>query len=246
MEKGSLILIDYTAKVKDSDEIFETTVEENAKKSNLYDPSIKYEPRLVSIGEGWILKGLDEILSTAKLGDALDVDIPPDKAFGMRDPNKVRMIPQRKFGDKADEIKAGDVVDIDDRRGFVRFIGSGRVQVDFNHRLAGKTLNYNVNILKILQTNEEKASSLVKRRLLVDGDKISISFDKSEIAITLPEESFLIEGLQVIKKAISTDLFKFIPAIESIKFLEIYNKSKTTTKPKEEAKPKEESKSQKK
>jgi peptidylprolyl isomerase len=52
--KGSLILIDYTAKVKDSDEIFETTIEENAKKSNLYDPSIKYEPRLVSIGEGWV------------------------------------------------------------------------------------------------------------------------------------------------------------------------------------------------
>jgi peptidylprolyl isomerase len=233
MEKGSLILIDYTAKVKDSDEIFETTVEENAKKSNLYDPSIKYEPRLVSIGEGWVLKGLDEILSTAKLGDALDVDIPPDKAFGMRDPNKVRMIPQRKFGDKADEIKAGDVVDIDDRRGLVRFIGSGRVQVDFNHRLAGKTLNYNVNILKILQTNEEKASSLVKRRLLVDGEKISISFDKSEMTITLPEESFLTEGLQVIKKAISADLFKFIPAIESIKFLEIYDKSKTTSKPKD-------------
>ena len=246
MEKGSLILIDYTAKVKDSDEIFETTIEENAKKSNLFDPSIKYEPRLVSIGEGWVLKGLDEILSTAKLGDALDVDIPPDKAFGLRDPNKVRMIPQRKFGDKADEIKAGDVVDIDDRRGLVRFIGSGRVQVDFNHRLAGKTLNYNVNILKILQTNEEKASSLVKRRLLVDGDKISISFDKSEMTITLPEESFLTEGLQVIKKAISADLFKFIPAIESIKFLEIYNKSKTTSKPKEEPKPKEEAKSQKK
>ncbi|MDW0257634.1 MAG: FKBP-type peptidyl-prolyl cis-trans isomerase, partial [Nitrososphaeraceae archaeon] len=90
MEKGSLILIDYTAKVKDSDEIFETTVEENAKKSNLYDPDIKYEPRLVSIGEGWVLKGLDEILTTAKIGDNLNVDIPPDKAFGMRDPNKVR------------------------------------------------------------------------------------------------------------------------------------------------------------
>jgi peptidylprolyl isomerase len=227
--KGSLILIDYTAKVKDSDEIFETTIEENAKKSNLYDPSIKYEPRLVSIGEGWVLKGLDEFLSTAKIGDNLNVDIPPDKAFGLRDPNKVRMIPQRKFGDKADEIKAGDVVDIDDRRGFVRFIGSGRVQVDFNHRLAGKTLSYNVNILKILKTDEEKTSSLVKRRILADSDKISISFNKSELTIILPEESFLIDGLQVIKKAISGDLFKFIPSIESIKFLEIYNKSKPTS-----------------
>jgi FKBP-type peptidyl-prolyl cis-trans isomerase SlyD len=226
--KGSLILIDYTAKVKDSDEIFETTIEENAKKSNLYDPSIKYEPRLVSIGEGWVLKGLDEFLSTAKIGDNLNVDIPPDKAFGLRDPNKVRMIPQRKFGDKADEIKAGDVVDIDDRRGFVRFIGSGRVQVDFNHRLAGKALSYNVNILKILKTDEEKTSSLVKRRLLADSDKISISFNKSELTIIMPEESFLIDGLQVIKKAISGDLFKFIPSIESIKFLEIYNKSKPT------------------
>src|SRR4030095_15833321 len=185
-------------------------------------------PRLVSIGEGWVLKGLDEFLSTAKIGDNLNVDIPPDKAFGLRDPNKVRMIPQRKFGDKADEIKAGDVVDIDDRRGFVRFIGSGRVQVDFNHRLAGKALSYNVNILKILKTDEEKTSSLVKRRLLADSDKISISFNKSELTIILPEESFLIDGLQVIKKAISGDLFKFIPSIESIKFLEIYNKSKPT------------------
>ena len=246
MEKGSLILIDYTAKVKDSDEIFETTVEENAKKSNLYDPDIKYEPRLVSIGEGWVLKGLDEILTTAKIGDNLNVDIPPDKAFGMRDPNKVRMIPQRKFGDKADEIKAGDVVDIDERRGFVRFIGSGRVQVDFNHRLAGKTLNYNVNILKVLKTDEEKASSLVKRRLFVEGDKVGISFIKPELVVTLPEEAFMIDGLQVIKKAISTDLFKFIPTIESIKFLEIYNKSKPTSKAKEEPKAKEELGTQKK
>jgi peptidylprolyl isomerase len=242
MEKGSLILIDYTAKVKDSDEIFETTVEENAKKSDLYDPSIKYEPRLVSIGDGWVLKGLDEILTTAKLGDNLNVDIAPDKAFGMRDPNKVRMIPQRKFGDKADEIKAGDVVDIDDRRGFVRFIGSGRVQVDFNHRLAGKTLNYNVNILKVLKTDEEKASSLVKRRLLVEGDKISITFNKPELVISLPEEAFLIDGLQVIKKAISGDLFKFIPSVDSIKFLEIYNKSKPASKAKDEPKTKDEPK----
>jgi peptidylprolyl isomerase len=112
----------------------------------------------------------------------------------------------------------------------VRFIGSGRVQVDFNHRLAGKTLSYNVNILKILKTDDEKATSLIKRRLLVDKDKISIEFNKSELSITLPEESFLIDGLQVIKKAITGDLFKFITSIESIKFLEIYSKSKSEPK----------------
>ena len=123
LEKGSLILVDYTAKVKDTKEIFETTNEEEAKKSDLYDPTRKYEPRLVSIGEGWVLKGLDEALASANTGDKLSVEITPDKGFGERDPNKVKMVPQRKLGEKADEVKVGDVVEIYERTGIVRYIG---------------------------------------------------------------------------------------------------------------------------
>src|SRR6476661_10117359 len=125
LEKGSLVLVDYTAKVKDTNEIFETTYEEEAKKSDLYDPTRKYEPRLVSIGEGWVLKGLDEALASANSGDKLSVEITPDKGFGERDPSKVRMIPLRKLGEKADEVKVGDEIELDDRRGIVRYIGSG-------------------------------------------------------------------------------------------------------------------------
>jgi peptidylprolyl isomerase len=57
LEKGSLVLIDYTAKLKDTNQMFETTREEEAKKLDLYDATRKYEPRLVSMGEGWVLKG---------------------------------------------------------------------------------------------------------------------------------------------------------------------------------------------
>src|ERR671927_342769 len=137
LDKGSLILVDYTAKVKDSNEIFDTTREEEAKKTNFYDATRKYEPRLVSIGEGWVLKGLDEALTSANVGDKLDIEITPDKGFGERDPNKVRMIPQRKLGEKSNEIKVGDTIEIDERTGIVRYIGSGRVQLDFNHKFAG-------------------------------------------------------------------------------------------------------------
>ena len=100
LEKGSLVLVDYTAKVKDTNEVFETTREEEAKKTDLYDPTRKYEPRLVSVGEAWVLKGLDEALAKSSVGDKLNVEVTPDKGFGERDPNKVRMIPQRKLGDK--------------------------------------------------------------------------------------------------------------------------------------------------
>jgi len=222
LEKGSLILIEYTAKIKDNNQIFETTNEEEAKKSDLYDPLRKYEPRLVSIGEGWVLKGLDEALSNSNNGEKLSVEIAPDKGFGERDPSKVRMIPQRKLGERADEVKVGDEIELDDRRGIVRYIGSGRVQIDFNHRFAGRTLTYDINMIKKIENNEDKVIALLKRRLLLDDEKIHLNFSESMLEIELPEETFLTEGLQISKRAVATDIFKFVNTLQSIKFIEIY------------------------
>ena len=148
LEKGSLILLDYTAKIKDSNEIFETTRVEDVKNNPDFDPNKKYEPRLLGVGEGWVLKGLDEALLQSSIGTPLNIEIPPEKAFGERDPSKVRMIPLRKLGEKANEVSVGDVIELDDRIGIIRFIGSGRVQVDFNHKYAGRTLVYEANIVK--------------------------------------------------------------------------------------------------
>lgn len=224
LEKGSLILIDYTAKVKDTNEIFETTLNEDAKNLQSYDQSAKYEPRLVSIGDGWVIKGLDEALSNAKPGDKLDIDIPPEKGFGVRDPGKIRMVPQRKFGEKADELKPGDTIDIDDRKAIVRFIGSGRVQIDFNHRFAGRTLKYSVNVLKMLTDDNEKIVSLIKRRMPVDAEKLKLGMKAQNLSVTIPEESTLIDGIQIIKKAIANDLFKYLPTVSNILIIEEYVK----------------------
>jgi|SRR6187200_88612 peptidylprolyl isomerase len=239
LEKGSLILVDYTAKVKDTKEIFETTNEEEAKKSDLYDPTRRYEPRLVSIGEGWVLKGLDEALANANAGDKLSVEITPDKGFGERDPNKVKMVPQRKLGEKADEVKVGDVVEIYERTGIVRYIGSGRVQIDFNHRFAGRTLTYDVNIIKKLENDNDKVMSLIKRRLSIDDEKMKIDLLESTLEIELPEETFMAEGLQIIKRAVANDIFKFVNALNSIKFIENHKPSTPPQlqQPKHEEKP---------
>jgi peptidylprolyl isomerase len=234
LEKGSLILIDYTAKVKDTNVTFETTREEEAKKSDVYDPTRRYEPRLISVGEGWVLKGLDEALSEAKMGDKFNIQIEPNKGFGERDTSKVRMIPLRKLGDKADEIRVGDTVELDERMGIVRFIGSGRVQVDFNHRYAGRTLIYDVDVTKKLDDDREKVSSLIRRRLPIDEQKIEFNIEGLRLQIDLPEETFLVEGLQIIKKAIANDIFKFVSKIENVKFVESYlSQSSVSRKPEE-------------
>ena len=235
LEKGSLILIDYTAKVKDTNLTFETTREEEAKKSELYDPARRYEPRLISVGEGWVLKGLDEALTNASMGDKLNIEITPDKGFGDRDPNKVRMIPLRKLGEKADEVRIGDIIELGERTGIVKLIGSGRVQVDFNHRLAGRTLIYDVEVTKKLKDDNEKVLSLIKRRLPIDDQKIKFSIEAASVQIDLPEETFIVDGLQIIKRAISNDIFKFVPGINNVRFIETY----TSQQPSSPMKPEE-------
>jgi len=100
--KGSLILVDYTSIVKDTGEVFETTIEEEANKHSFQDPNIKYQPKLVSVGESWVIKGLDEALEKTSVGDKKTIEITPDKGFGERDSGKVRMIPLRKLGEDAE------------------------------------------------------------------------------------------------------------------------------------------------
>jgi peptidylprolyl isomerase len=226
-DKGSLILLDYTARIKDNGEIFETTIEEDAKKSNVYDPTRKYEPRLISVGEGWVLKGLDEALTSTDVGQKLSIEISPDKGFGERDTNKVRMIPQRKLGEKANEIKVGDVVELDDRTGIVRYIGSGRVQIDYNHRLASRVLVYDVNVVKKIESNEDKIKYLLKRRLPLDDEKAKIEHNDDTVVIELSEDISLLDGLQIIKKAVTTDIFKFVDGLNKITFQEVYLSQKT-------------------
>ena len=45
-DKGSLILVDYTAKVKDDGEVFDTTIEADAKKHSLHEENVKYHPKI--------------------------------------------------------------------------------------------------------------------------------------------------------------------------------------------------------
>ena len=230
--KGSLILIDYTAKVKDSEEIFDTTIEEDAKKHSIHESNIKYQPKLVSIGEVSypVLKGLDEALAKTTVGDKLTVEVTPDKGFGERDSGKVRMIPIRKLGEDAEKVSVGDTIEVDNKRGIIRFIGSGRVQIDYNHRYAGKTILYDVNVVKSLESPNDKVDGILKNRLPLEDSKITFELKDKEVSITIPEEILRADGLQIMKHFIQLDIFKFVPSLEKVNFIETHLNKQTQTK----------------
>ncbi len=243
-DKGSLILVDYTAKVKDSEEVFDTTIEEDAKKYSIHEENVKYQPKLVSIGEVSypVLKGLDEALSKTAVGDKLTVEVTPDKGFGERDSGKVRMIPIRKLGEDAEKVSVGDTIEVDNKRGIIRFIGSGRVQIDYNHRYAGKTILFDVNVLKSLDSPNDKVDGILKTRLPVEDSKVSFDLKDKDLSITIPEEILRADGLQIMKHFIQLDIFKFVPTLEKVNFVETHvnkqnkeKKSETKTEPEQKS-----------
>jgi FKBP-type peptidyl-prolyl cis-trans isomerase SlyD len=226
LEKGTLIFAQFTSKVKDTGEGVESTSEEEAKKLDIYDSGRRYGQRLVAVGEGWLISGLDEEVMKMSPGEKKTIEVPAEKAYGKRDPTQTRMVPLRKFGEREHDLEVGDTVEIENRVGTVRFIGSGRAQVDFNHRLAGKTIVYDFEVLNKVETDEDKVRALIDRRLPAEGAKAEFTLEGRKLSVTVPEDLFLVEGLQIIKRGIATDVFKFVPAVADLTFSEKFHNEK--------------------
>jgi FKBP-type peptidyl-prolyl cis-trans isomerase 2 len=223
LQKGEFILMDYVAKVKETGEVFDTTIEETAKKERLYKEGEIYEPTLVVIGEGWVLKALDESLITMEVGKTATVEISPEKAFGARDPEKVKRVSLRHLTAKGITPTLGMRVEYNGKMATVRAIGAGRVLLDFNPPLAGKTLIYEVTVQKKLEAKQEKIAALIHRRIpAVEAAKFKFNIKAKTVTIEMPEEAFYLEGIQVAKRGIAMDIQKFFPEIAMVKFTEAF------------------------
>jgi peptidylprolyl isomerase len=238
--KGDFRLVDYVAKVKETGEVFDTTLEEVAKKERLYKEAEVYESKLIAVGEGWVLKALDDSLPSLQVNKPATVEIAPDKAFGPRDPEKLKMIPLRRLRDKGITPQIGMRIEYEKKSATIRTVGAGRVTLDFNPPLAGKTLVYEVTTKTKLKSPEEKLTALVHRRIpLVEAAKFKIKMKSSEIEIQVPDEAFYLEGIQLAKRGIATDIHHFFPEFSKVDFVETFKNPKATVKPpKEKKKPK--------
>lgn len=86
MEKGDFVKINYTGRIAETKQVFDTTVKQVAEKENINNPNAKYEPLGIIIGEGFVLKGLDDSLTEHKSGEKYKINIKPENAFGPETP----------------------------------------------------------------------------------------------------------------------------------------------------------------
>ena len=159
LQKGDFILIDYVAKVKETNEVFDTTKEDVAKKEHLHKEGQIHEPELVVVGEGWVLKALDEALATMEVNKPSTVEISPEKGFGQRDPEKIKRVPIKQLYAKEINPVVGARIEYQGKNATIRSVGAGRVLLDFNAPLAGRTLIYDVTVTKKLDNMPRRKSA---------------------------------------------------------------------------------------
>lgn len=125
------------------------------------DSSNGREPFAFIHGIGMIVVGLEEALEGKGQGEKFNVSIPADKGYGPRHDQMVQDIPKDQF--PADhEIKVGDQFHAQGDHGSqivtVTAVAADKVTIDANHPLAGKTLNFDVEVIEVRDATPDELS----------------------------------------------------------------------------------------
>ena len=213
MNDGDFVKIDFVGRVKDTDEIFDLTIEDVAKKEGIYNPKKGYGPALVIVGKEMVIPGVDEQLRQMKVGDKKEFEVPKEKAFGNRDFAKIKIVSYSKFTKEKIEPVPGLFVDIDGREAKIQTVNGGRVRVDFNHPLAGKALYYRLKIVEEVKDAKDKATELVKKY----GMNAVVKDTKIDEAgrLTLVIEKDIPKS---VKDVIKAQIEKYVTEVKDIQF----------------------------
>lgn len=212
MKKGDVVRVNYVGRLE-SGEIFDLTDEELAKKEKVYNEKIKYKPVPVILGSEMVIPGMGEELLKMKVGEKKKVKIKPEKAFGDRKPDLVRVVPIKAFEGQITP-RAGLVVDFSGMRGRIQSVSGGRVRIDFNNPLAGKILEYDLEVTEKIEGKENCVLSVFE------------FFGMENIDAEIKEKEAIIKGKvpEPLRKKISELITKNIEGIESVSFVESYGK----------------------
>jgi len=136
ISKGSKVKINYALNVD----------------GKMVDSSAGKQPLAFVQGAGQIVPGLEEQLEGLQAGAKKSVTVPPEKGYGQVNPAAVQKVPKTAFRD-APQLSAGRMVTITQgNRQFpamIKSVGAKDVTLDFNHPLAGKTLQFDIEIVEV-------------------------------------------------------------------------------------------------
>ena len=233
IDKGDIVWLEYdawTLNPNGTQTLFDTTHDEVAKKEGKFDEKKVYIEVPVVLGRGRLFEGLEAAVLGTKLGDTKEVLIPAEKGAGARDPRLVELRTEREFLRREINPEVGLEVSIGGKHGLITAVSAGRVRVDFNNPLAGKTLKYIVKATRKAKTPDERVRAIIDMDYgLAEQFKIHLKEGGAEIRV--PDVCKTDEKWFVSKFRVIADL-RELSELKTIRLVEEYEKKEPKPEPK--------------
>jgi len=154
----------------------------------IVDSSEDGDPIVFLQGSNQVVSGLEKAIYGMKIGETRDITVSPDEGYGEYDPDAVTEVERSEFPDDF-PLEPGIEITVhteesDDEGGefeevmeaTVLEVGKSVVKLDFNHPLAGKTLDFKVEVVDLREATEEEIE-----HGHVHGDDDEFEFDDGDL-----------------------------------------------------------------
>ena len=140
IEKDTVARVHYTGTLPESGEVF--------------DSSEGRDPLAFLVGHKQMISGFEEELLGARTGDKRTFILEPERAYGPKIPEAIQQIPVSMFGDITPEIGMTLMSDVGPFR--IASVDGELITADFNHKLAGETLQFSVEVIEVREATKEE------------------------------------------------------------------------------------------
>jgi FKBP-type peptidyl-prolyl cis-trans isomerase SlyD len=150
VSKNIVASVHYTGTLPENGEVFDT--------------SEGREPLTFIVGHGQMIPGFEEEIQGAKIGEKRTFTLTPDKAYGEREDTAMMKIPRSEFAtlEEENKLELGMTLVASMKHGPAPFtiteLTDDEVTADFNHKLAGESLTFAVEIVELRDADEEELS----------------------------------------------------------------------------------------
>ena len=231
IENGNFVRVNFTGKIKETDEVFDTTYDEIAQEAGIFDENKTYKPIPIVVGGNHLLPAIEEAIIGLEAGDSKTIEVESENGFGPRDPKAIQLIPMKEFKRQGMTPYPGMRISAEGGEGKILTVNGGRVKVDFNHPLAGKDLIYDVEVTEIIEEAEEKIKSMIELHYNnpnVDIEKTEIGIEDGVVSIQLDEmakfdqQSYM--DITFARFRIAKDIWDNIEEVTKVNFVDEFEK----------------------
>lgn len=216
-EDGDVVRVTYTARVGESGRVIDTTDADIANDAAIDDVEAT-GPTAVVLGEGHLFEPVEEAIKESTVGESIRVTVEPEDAFGEVDPTDYTNVDIAIIPDNLREH--GARLTHDGRTGFVESLTEESAKINFNHPLAGMSIEYELTVQERIEDPLARVRAVLELYGL--ANEVDISFespDSENLQIRVPDPRN--ETWETEKYRAIGDLRDLL-SIESITVIETY------------------------